>query len=138
MAHFIGVLRKRALTWYMTYNERTSNAYKADIKQHSLSFFKTPDAKHLEAIKLKFTIHKPRETVRDYEKRWKDLLSQIDYVIDEKLLIQWFLAGLSQNIQRHISLDTFKTYEEALTKALQVEMDEDYPTYLAVDERIEE
>ena len=29
-------------------------------------------------------------------------------------------------------------YEEALTKALQVEMDEDYPTYPVVDARIEE
>ena len=35
-------------------------------------------------------------------------------------------------------METFKTYEEALTKALQVEMDEDYPTYPAVDIRIEE
>ena len=29
-------------------------------------------------------------------------------------------------------------YEEALTKSLQVEMDEDYPTYPAVNLRIEE
>ena len=80
---------------------------------------------------------KPRETVRDYKKHWKDLLSQLDYVIDEQLLIQWFLAGLSQKIRRHISLETFKTYEDALTKALQVEMDEDIPAYLT-DHRIEE
>ena len=29
-------------------------------------------------------------------------------------------------------------YEEAMTKYLQVEMDEDYPTYATVEERIEE
>ena len=34
-------------------------------------------------------------------------------------------------------MDTFKTYEEALTKALQVEMDDEYPTH-PVNNRIEE
>ena len=99
--------------------------------------FKTPDAKHLAAKKLKMKSQKPVESIRDYDKRWKDLLSQLDYVIDEQLLIQWFLAGMSQKIQRHISLETFKTYEDALTKALQVAMDEDFPAYL-VDTRVEE
>ena len=60
-----------------------------------MSFFKTPDAKHLATKKLKMTQQKPRETVRDYDKHWKDLRSQLYYVIDEQLLIQWFLAGLS-------------------------------------------
>ena len=119
----------------MTYTERTPNASKVEIKQQFLSFFKTPDAKQKNSI-LQF--RKPRETIQDYDKRWKDLLSKIDYVIDEQLLIQWFLVGLSQKTRRHISLETFKMYEEALTKSLQVEMDEDYPTYPAVDTRIEE
>ena len=123
MGQFTGALWERALTWYMTYTERTLDASKAEFKQQFLSFFKTLDAKHLEAKKLKSTVHKPTETIWDYDKIWKYLLSQIDYVIDEQLLIQWFLAGLSQNIRRDISLETFKTYEEALTKSLQVEMD---------------
>ena len=83
------------------------------------------------------TSQNPGETVRDYDKRWKYLLSQLDYVIDEQYLIQWFLAGLSQKICRHIRLETFKSYEDALTKSLQVEMDEDIPTY-STDHRIEE
>ena len=95
MAQFIGALRKRALTWYMTYIERTPQASKAEIKAQFLSFFKTPDAKHLVAKKLKTTSQKPTESVREYDKRWKDLLNQLDYVIDEQLLIQWFLTGLS-------------------------------------------
>ena len=37
----------------------------------------------------------------------------------------------------HIRLDNFNTYEDALTKALQVEMDEDYPVN-PIDIRIEE
>ena len=61
----------------------------------------------------------------------------MDRVIDEQLLIQWFLAGLSQKIHRHISMETFKTYEDALTKALQVEMDEDIPAY-STDHILEE
>ena len=132
MAQFVGSLRKRELTWYMIYTERTPSASKERIKQQFLSFFKTLDAKHLAAKKLKL------ETMRDYEKRWKYLLRQIDYVIDEQLLIQLFLVGISQKIRRHISLETFKMYEESLTKALQVEMDEDYPTYPTVDGRIKE
>ena len=58
-------------------------------------------------------------------------------IIDEQLLIQWFLAGLSQKIRRHISLEIFKSYEDALTKSLQVEMDEDIPAY-STDHRLEE
>ena len=102
---------------------------KAKIKAQFLSFFKTPDAKHLATKKLKTTQQKAAETVHDYDKCWKDLLSQLDYVIDEQLLIQWFLVGLSQKVRRHISLETFKTYEDALTKAIQVEMDKDIPAY---------
>ena len=104
----------------MKFSKRTPGANKAEVKAQFLSFFKTPDAKHLAANKLKTTSQNLGETVCDYDKHWKDLLSQLDYVIDEKLLIQWFLAGLSQKIRRHISLETFKTYEDVLTKALQV------------------
>ena len=117
----------------MTYIERTPNSYKAEIKQQFMSFFKTPDAKHLAVKKLKSTIQKPAKTIPYYDKIWKDLFSQIDYVIDEQLLIQWFLTGMSQNILWHISLDTFKKYEEPLTKDLSVEMDEDYPAYPTID-----
>ena len=71
----------------MTFSERTPEATKAEVKTQFLSFFKTPDAKHLAAKKLKTTSQKPGETVRDYDKQWKDLLSQLNYVIDKKLLI---------------------------------------------------
>ena len=83
----------------MTFSERKPRATKAEIKAQFLSFFKTLDAKHLAAKKLKTTQQKPGETFHDYDKHWKDLLSQLDYVIDEKLLIQWFLAGLSQKVR---------------------------------------
>ena len=83
------------------------------------------------------TIQKPTKTVQDYDKRWKDILIQLYYNIDEQKLIQWFLIGLVLKIRRHISLDTFKSYEEVLTKALQVEMDDDYLAN-PVNNRIEE
>ena len=72
--------------WYMTFTERTPQASKAKIKAQFLSFF-TPDAKHLAVKKLKTTSQKPAESIREYDKRWKDLLSQLDYVIDEQILI---------------------------------------------------
>ena len=119
------------------YIERTPQESKAEIKVQFLSFFKTLDAKHLAAKKLKTTSEKTAESIQEYEKRWKDLLSQLDYVIDEQLLIEWFLSGLSQKIWWHISLEKFKTYEDALTKSLQVEMDKDFPAY-PTDTRLEE
>ena len=131
------VLWKREQTCYMTYIDRTPQESKANIKAQFLYFFKTPDAKHLVAKKLKTTSQKPVESVWGFDKWWKDLLIQLDYVIDEQLLIQWFLAGLSQKIQLHIILETFKTYEDGLTKALQVEMDEYFPSY-PVDTTLEE
>ena len=121
----------------MTFSERTPGATKAEVKMQFLSFFKTPDAKHLEAKKLKTTSQKSGEIVHDYDKRLKDLLSQLDYVIYEQLLIQWFLAVLSQKIRRCISLKTLKTYEDVLTKSLQVEMDE-YILAYPIDHRLEE
>ena len=95
MAQIAGALRKRALTWYMTFTERTPQASKAEIKAQFLSFFKTPYAKHWIAKTLKTTSQKPAKSIREYNKRWKDLLSQLDYVIDEQILIQWFLVGIS-------------------------------------------
>ena len=56
MAQFAGALRKRALNWYMTYTEKTPNATKEKLKKQFLSFFKTPDAKHLAVKKLKTTV----------------------------------------------------------------------------------
>ena len=38
------------------------------------------------AKKLK-TSQKPAESVREYDKRWQELLIQLDYLIDEQLLI---------------------------------------------------
>ena len=136
MAQLAGALRKIALTWYMTFTERTPQASKVEIKVQFLSFFKTLDAKHLAAKNLKKTLQKPAESVQKYDKHWKDLLIQINYVIDEQLLIQWFLTGLSLKIQWHIILETFNTYEDALTKALQVDMDKDFPAY-PMDTRLE-
>ena len=58
MAQFAGDLRKRALTWYMNYIKRIPQASKDDIKAQFLSFFKTLDAKHMAAKKLKTTSQK--------------------------------------------------------------------------------
>ena len=71
----------------MTYIERTPQAYQAKIKAQFLSFFKNTDAKHLAAKKLKTTSENTTESVREYDKCCEDLLSQLDYVIDEQLLI---------------------------------------------------
>ena len=74
MEQFSDALRKMELTWYMTFSERQPRATKAEIRLQFLSFFKTLDAKHLAAKKLKTTSQNLRETIYDYDKHWKDLL----------------------------------------------------------------
>ena len=48
----------------------------------------------MSAKKLKTTVEKPTETVREYDKRFKDPLSQLDYNIDGQFPIQWFVVGI--------------------------------------------
>jgi len=74
----------------MTYMKKTLNAKKDKIKQQLMSFFKTPNAKHLGTKNLNTTAQNPTEIVREYDKIFKYLLSQLEYIIDEKLLFQWF------------------------------------------------
>ena len=63
MAQFTDALRKRALTWYTTFTERNPQASKGEIKAQFLSFFKTLDAKHLAAKKLKKTSQNLGESI---------------------------------------------------------------------------
>ena len=74
ITQFAGALRKRALTWYMNFTEN-QNRSKAEIKASFLAFSKTKDVAHLAAQKLKDIKKMPGESVREYEKRFKDLLS---------------------------------------------------------------
>jgi hypothetical protein len=67
---------------------------KNEIKLNFLSFFKTQDISHLATQKLKEIKQNPGETIHEYDKRFKYLLSQILYEIDEKLLVQWYATRL--------------------------------------------
>ena len=72
----------------MSYIEKTPNATKGQNKQQFMYFFKTLDAKHLVAKNFKNTAQKLTENAREYNKRFKELLIQLEYNIDEQLLIQ--------------------------------------------------
>ena len=74
IAQFVGALRKRALTWYMNFT-KTQERSKDEIKTNFLAFFKIEDVAHLASQKLKDIKQVPGETVREYDKRFKDLLS---------------------------------------------------------------
>ena len=65
------------------------------------------------------------EFVREYDKCFKDLLSQIAYTRDEQLLVQWFITKLLQNIQAPLRMHMIENYDEALKKSQQFEFDED-------------
>ena len=86
IAQFVGTLRKRVLTWYMNFTE-SQNRSKAEIKVNFLAFFKTDNVAHLAAQKLKDIKQLPSKSVRENDKRFKDLLSQILSNIDVNLLI---------------------------------------------------
>ena len=52
------------------------------------------DTRHIVAQKFKEIRQLQGESIREYDKRFKDYLIQITYTIDEQLLVQWFVAGL--------------------------------------------
>jgi hypothetical protein len=60
-----------------------------------------------------------------YDKRFKDLLSQIPYMIDENILVQWYVAGLLQNIRAPLWMYDLSTCEEILKKTQRIEMDDE-------------
>ena len=76
ITQFAGALRKRALTWYMNFIENQERT-KDEIKTNFIAFFKIENVTHLAAQKLKDIKQIPREIVREYDKRFKDLLNQI-------------------------------------------------------------
>ena len=123
MAQFVGALQKIALTWYMTYIEKTPNARKGQIKQQFMYFFKTPDAKHFAAKKLKTVGQNPTETVREYDKMFKYFLIRISYEINENLLIQWFVMGLLRKNRTPLRLHEYTMYKDALKKTQQIDPD---------------
>lgn len=60
--------------------------------------------------------------MQDYDKRLKDLLSQIPYEVDENLLVQWFVTELLQIIGAPLRMHEIKDRDEALKKAQQIEL----------------
>jgi hypothetical protein len=124
MAQFGAALRARALTWFMNYTDN-QQCSKEDIKKIFLKFFKTQDNSHLEAQKLKEIKQNLGETVWEYDKRFKYLLSQIPYAIDEKLLVQWYVAGLLQKIIIPLWMYDLQSCEDILKKSQWIEMDDE-------------
>ena len=98
---------------------------KDEIKKNFLAFFKTKDVAHLATENLKESKQTPGETVREYDKRFKDLLSQIPYTIDVNLLVQWYVADLLHHIRAPLRMHEIKTLEKDLKKAQQMESDVD-------------
>ena len=90
---------------------------KDEIKTNFLDFFKIEDVTYLATRKLKDIKQIPRETVREYNKRVKYLLSQIPYNIDSNLLVQWYVAALLHHVRAPLRMHDIKTLEEAFKKA---------------------
>ena len=108
----------------MNFTENQARS-KDEIKTNFLAFFKTEDVAHLAAQKSKDIKPVPRETVWEYDKRFKDLLSQILYNIDANLLVQWYVSGLLHRVRDPLRMHDIKTLEEAFKKAQQMEFDVD-------------
>ena len=124
ITQFTGALRKRALTWYKNFIE-SQNRSKAETKASFLTFLKMEDVAHLAAQKLKDIKQRPGKSVREYDKRFKDLLSQILEIIDANLLVQWYVASLLHHVRAPLRMHDFKSLEEAFKKAQQMESDVD-------------
>jgi hypothetical protein len=81
MDQFGVALHHRALTWFMNYTKK-KNCSKPKIKNSFLTFFKIQDITHLVAQNLKEIKKMLGESVREYDKRFKGLLSQIPTMIN--------------------------------------------------------
>ena len=86
---------------------------KDKIKTNFLALFKTEDVEHLATQKLKDIKQVPGEIVLEYDKRFKNLLSQISYNIDGNLLVQWYVAGLLHHVRAPLRMHDIKTFEES-------------------------
>jgi hypothetical protein len=64
------------------------------------------------------------EIVQEYDKRFKDFLSQIPYMIDDKLLVQWYALGLLQKIHGPLRIHEIQLCEEVINKDQHIETDE--------------
>ena len=124
IAQFVGASRKRALTWYMNFTE-SQNRSKAEIKASFLAFFKSEDVAHLATQKLKDIKQRLGESVREYDKRFKDLLSQILANINTNLLVQWYVVGLLHHVRAPLRMHDITSLEEDFKKAQQTESDID-------------
>jgi hypothetical protein len=124
IVQFESALRKRALTWYMNFTE-SQNRSKVEIKASFLVFFKMEDVAHLAAQKLKDINQRPGESVREYDKRFKDLLSQIPSNMDANLLVQWYVVGLLHHVRAPLRMHDITSLEEAFKKAQQMESNVD-------------
>ena len=103
----------------------SQNISKAEIKANFLAFFKMEDVTHLATQKLKDIKQKPGESVREYDKRFKDLLRQIPAIIDANLLVQWYVVGLLHHVRAPLRMHDITSLEEAFKKAQQMESDVD-------------
>ena len=113
MEQFSVSLRHCDLTWFLNFTENQTRS-KSEIKNSFLTFFKVQDVTNLAAQKLKEIKQRPGDSVREYEKRFKDILSQITTTIDHSLLVQWYVVGLLQQIFSPLWLHEITTYDDAL------------------------
>jgi len=116
MFQFRVALCHRALTWFMNYMKNQTHS-KEEIKKIFLTFFKIQNITHMAAQKLKEIKQRPGEPIREYDKRFKDLLSQISMTIDQNLLVQWYVVGLLPRIHSPLPLYEITSCEDALQKA---------------------
>ena len=103
----------------------SQNRSKGEIKANFLAFFKTKDVAHLAAQRLKDIKQRLGELVREYDKRFKDLLSQIPTNIDANLLVQWYVARLLHHVRAPLRMHDITSLEEAFKKAQQMKSDID-------------
>ena len=57
------------------------------------------------------------ESVREYDKRFKDLLSQIRAIIDVNLLVQWYVTSLLHHVRAPLRMHDITSLEEAFKKS---------------------
>ena len=72
----------------------------------------------MEGHKLKKIKQRITESVKEYDRIFKYILSKIPSKLDPALVIQYFVDGLQQRIKTPILLNAYTTYKDVLNKSL--------------------
>jgi hypothetical protein len=108
-------LQGNVAMWWFQLN-KSNNLYERNISW--MQFKGYFQEKYYYEINMKefFELNLGTMTMEEYEKRLFELLKYVDFIKDDKLIIQRFLGGLQSFYSEKIKYDNPKTFKETIRR----------------------